>query len=577
MESNQRAVAAPPPYHSLEFLAGGGNTGALMRAHDWSNSPLGRPETWPQSLRSVVGLLLQSQFPMFVAWGPELGFLYNDSYAEILGAKHPRALGIRFYDIWSEIWPDISPLIDAAMAGHATFREDLLLVMNRRGYDEQTWFTFSYSPVRDESGRVAGMFCAVSETTQKVLAEHALRELNQTLEHRVTEAVAERLRDQERLRQAEAALRQAQKMESLGQLTGGVAHDFNNLLAVFATGLQLLERDVSGQPRERVFEGMRRAVTRGTGLTRHLLAFSRRRPINPEAIDTAAHLRGMRDMLNGSLAGHIQVEIDASADVWPVEIDAGEMELAILNLCVNARDAMPDGGTIKVTADNVTEIGDEGSLQDMVKISVADTGTGMPPEVAARAFEPFFTTKDVSKGSGLGLPQVYGFAQQSGGRVMIESHLGEGTTVTILLPRSSRLPVAPKIVDTVLGSATTGDGSRRGHVLLVEDDREVSALTREMLGCLGFAVTHVASAEAALGALANEREIDIVLSDIMMPGGVNGLDLAREIRRRHTDLPIILTTGYVEAAGGLKDGEFHLLPKPYSLEALAQVLGVEVD
>src|SRR4029453_7569777 len=183
----------------LDFLAGGGQTGALMRAYDWSKSPLGAPESWPQSMRTGVGLLLQSRFPMFVAWGEELGFLYNDPYAEILGAKHPRALGRRFYDIWSEIWPDISPLIDAARAGHATYREDLPLVMNRRGYDEQTWFTFSYSPVRDESGKVAGMFCAVSETTQKVLVERALREsevrlrdLNENLERRVKEAVAER-------------------------------------------------------------------------------------------------------------------------------------------------------------------------------------------------------------------------------------------------------------------------------------------------------------------------------------------------------------------------------------------------
>ena len=183
----------------LDFLAGGGKTGALMRAHDWSESPLGPPDTWPQSLRTVVSLLLQSQFPMFVAWGPDLGFLYNDPYAEILGAKHPRALGRRFYDIWSEIWPDISPLIDAAMAGHATYHEDLPLLMNRKGYDEQTWFTFSYSPVRDESGTVAGIFCACSETTQKVLVERAmresearLRELNETLERRVTEAIAER-------------------------------------------------------------------------------------------------------------------------------------------------------------------------------------------------------------------------------------------------------------------------------------------------------------------------------------------------------------------------------------------------
>jgi CheY-like chemotaxis protein len=200
----------------------------------------------------------------------------------------------------------------------------------------------------------------------------------------------------------------------------------------------------------------------------------------------------------------------------------------------------------------------------------------MPPEVLARAFEPFFTTKDVSKGSGLGLPQVYGFAQQSRGEVSIRSNIGSGTTVTIWLPRSLRAPVAVRTTDAVSRSTASHDGSRRGHALLVEDDREVAALTREMLNCLGFAVTHVASAEAALGALANDRAIDIVLSDIMMPGGVNGLELAREIRRRQYTLPIILTTGYVEAAVGMKDDEFHLLPKPYSLEALAEALGVEV-
>jgi signal transduction histidine kinase/CheY-like chemotaxis protein len=388
--------------------------------------------------------------------------------------------------------------------------------------------------------------------------------------------VTERLRDQERLRLAETALRQAQKMESLGQLTGGVAHDFNNLLAVFATGLQLLERDIAGQQRQRIFEGMRRALSRGTGLTRHLLAFSRRRPVNPESIDLAGHLRGMREMLDASLAGHIKVEMDLAADVWPVEIDAGEMELAILNLCVNARDAMPDGGVITIAAANVKHADEHGVLTDFVKLTVADTGVGMPPEVLARAFEPFFTTKDVSKGSGLGLPQVYGFAQQSRGEVSIRSNIGSGTTVTIWLPRSLRAPVAVRTTDAVSRSTASHDGSRRGHALLVEDDREVAALTREMLNCLGFAVTHVASAEAALGALANDRAIDIVLSDIMMPGGVNGLELAREIRRRQYTLPIILTTGYVEAAVGMKDDEFHLLPKPYSLEALAEALGVEV-
>jgi signal transduction histidine kinase/ActR/RegA family two-component response regulator len=802
----------------VEFLADGGRVGALMRSHDWSASPLGPPEAWPQSLRTVVGLLLQSGFPMFVAWGKDLGFLYNDPYAEILGAKHPAALGKRFHDIWSEIWSDISPLIDAAMAGQASYREDLPLVMNRKGYDEQTWFTFSYSPVRDETGKVAGMFCAVSETTQKVLAERALREsegrlhalvaassyalyrmsldwshmlalegqgfmadtsspsgawlgdylhpddrshvtaaiqaaiatrsmfelehrvrridgtlgwtlsravplfdangnitewfgaasdvtarknaeaalreLNETLERRVTEALAERkiladivegtdafvqvvdlgyrllainnsaaneferifgvrpkagdnlldllaaqpdqqrdvkamwsralsgeeftaieevgdparvrrayemrfntlrgrdrnrigayqfvydvterLRDQDRLRNAEAALRQTQKMESLGQLTGGVAHDFNNLLAVFASGVQLLERS-GGRAGPRVFEAMRRAVARGTDLTRHLLAFSRRRPVNPESIDVVAHLKGMRAMLDGSLGGHIDVQMDLASDVCPVEVDTGEMELAILNLCLNARDAMTDGGFITIAVENAQAERDDVAPEELVKISIADAGHGMPPEVQARVFEPFFTTKDISKGSGLGLPQVYGFAQQSGGRVTIASEVGVGTIVTLLLPRSLRDPdVAPRTADVTSAPATKPDAGRRGQILLVEDDREVATLTHELLSSLGFAISHVASAEAALGALANSRHIDLVLSDIMMPGGVSGLQLAREIRRRYPETPVILTTGYVEAAADMKDGEFALLLKPFTVEALADALAVDL-
>ena len=684
---------------SLDFLSGGGETGALMRARDWSDSPLGSPAGWPQSLRAVVGLLLQSRFPMFVAWGEQLGFLYNDPYAEILGAKHPRALGRRFYDIWSEIWPDISPLISAALAGHATYREDLPLLMNRKGYDEQTWFTFSYSPVRDESGKVAGMFCAVSETTAKVLAERAAREseaqlraINETLERRVDEALAEkrlladlvegtdafvlvadlafrllainraaadeferiygvrpavgdhllhlladqpqhraevetawrralageafteirefgnpsrdrrayelrfnplhdpggvrigayqfvydvtdRLRDQERLRRAEEALRHSQKLESLGQLTGGVAHDFNNLLAVFASGLQLLERSTSDAQRRRVFDAMRRSVARGTGLTRHLLAFSRRRPVNPESIDVAAQLLGMRTMLDGSLGGHIHVDLQLDDHLWPIEVDIGEMELAMLNICVNARDAMTGGGTITITAANVEGEDDKGAIAEYVRICISDTGGGMPPDVLARVFEPFFTTKDVSKGSGLGLPQVYGFAQQSGGRVTIDSAVGVGTTVTLMLPRSLRSPAtAGRTPDHTSDNALSPE--RRGSALLVEDDHEVSALAREMLSALGFAVTHVASAEAALGALANSRNVDVVLSDVMMPGGVTGLQLAREIRQRYSDLPIVLTTGYVESVADMRDGEFRLLLKPYTLEGLADALGVE--
>jgi CheY-like chemotaxis protein len=201
----------------------------------------------------------------------------------------------------------------------------------------------------------------------------------------------------------------------------------------------------------------------------------------------------------------------------------------------------------------------------------------MTRDVLARAFEPFFTTKDVGKGSGLGLPQVYGFAHQSGGQVTIDSEVGVGTIVTLLLPRSLRQPVQGDMSAASNAPPIRAIGARRGHVLLVEDDREVSALTCEMLSSLGFSVTHVTAAEAALGALANERAVDVVLSDIMMPGGVSGLELAREIVRRQPDLPVILTTGYVEAAARMRDGEFHLLLKPYTLEALAEALGVEVS
>jgi CheY-like chemotaxis protein len=283
----------------------------------------------------------------------------------------------------------------------------------------------------------------------------------------------------------------------------------------------------------------------------------------------------MREILDRSLSGDIHVEMKFGADLWPVEIDAGEFELTMLNLCVNARDAMAGGGTITVTAENRQEAGESGPPGDFVELSVADTGCGMPPEVLGRAFEPFFTTKDVGKGSGLGLPQVYGFAQQSGGRVRIDSAVGEGTVVTLSLPRSL-WPAAAAGPDDASSVAPAPSDERCGLVLLVEDDNEVAALTREMLCTFGFTVIHAASPAAALGALADARSVDLVLSDIMMPGDMSGLELAREIRRRHPNLPIVLTTGYAEAASSMDTGEFGLVLKPYSAEALAAALRVDV-
>jgi signal transduction histidine kinase len=408
-------------------------------------------------------------------------------------------------------------------------------------------YEMRYSSLRDASGARIGAYQFVYDVTARV-------------------------RDQERLKQAEEALRQSQKLEAMGRLTGGVAHDFNNLLAVFSNGLHVLERNVSAEQRERVCAAMRRALARGTGLTHQLLAFTRRQPIHADAIDLAAHLEGLREMLERSLPDSICVEMDFAAEVWPVEVDTGEFELAMLNLFANARDAMPDGGVITVQARNVTQAVDDRPEADFVRLCIADTGSGMPPEVLDHAFEPFFTTKDVGKGSGLGLPQAYGFAQQSGGRITIESRLHVGTIVTLLLPRSLQEPAAP--VEAPDDAAVRSDPSGR-QVLLVEDDAELAALTREMLGHLGFNVIHAASAAAALGALADARNIDIVFSDIAMPGGMNGIELAREIRRRQPGLSIVLATGNADAAADMGNAEFRLLLKPYSLDALADALGLD--
>jgi CheY-like chemotaxis protein len=256
-------------------------------------------------------------------------------------------------------------------------------------------------------------------------------------------------------------------------------------------------------------------------------------------------------------------------DLWPVAIDPGELELVILNLAVNARDAMPKGGTIEIRAENAPGYVDAKLAGDFVRLSVIDQGSGMSDEVKAHVFEPFYTTKDIGRGSGLGLAQVHGFASQSGGAVEIDSELGRGTTVTLLLPRSHETPARVERDRPVRQRRP----APRGSVLVVEDDDEVAALVTEMMEQLGYRVTRAASAAAALGALSNGRPVDLVFSDIMMPGGMNGVELAREIRRRRTNLPVLLTSGYADAAKEGADEEgVRVLPKPYRLDELAAAL-----
>jgi len=382
--------------------------------------------------------------------------------------------------------------------------------------------------------------------------------------------VTERLRNQARLAEAEEYVRQNQKFEAIGQLTGGIAHDFNNLLQVLAGGIGVLERQMYGDTVRRMLEGMRRATTRGASLTRQLLAFSRRQALQPEPVDLAHQIERMRDILDRTLRGDVLVEAQLPEGLWAVLVDPNELELTVLNLCVNARDAMPKGGIITIGAENRARMVREDLAGDFVALSIRDTGTGMSPEVMAHIFEPFFTTKDVGKGSGLGLAQVYGFAKQSGGAVVVDSKLAVGTTVTLLLPRSEQQ------ASTASREGPRSPASREslaGSILLVEDDDEVATLVSEMLRELGYSVTRAASSEAALGALADGRVVDLVFSDIVMPGPMNGFELAHEIRRRRPNQKILLTSGYPDAANRSQDGnDFVILPKPYEIQDLKHSL-----
>jgi signal transduction histidine kinase/CheY-like chemotaxis protein len=363
---------------------------------------------------------------------------------------------------------------------------------------------------------------------------------------------------------AEEALRQSQKMEAMGQLTGGVAHDFNNLLMVASSGLDLLDRTDDPARRERLKTGIRQAIDRGAKLTQQLLTFARKSPLKPEVISVERTIRGMQDLLDRSLREDIAVEMEFAADLCPVEVDASQFEVAILNVALNARDAMVDGGTIRITA----ELRDATATEPaMVRVAIADQGTGIAPENLYKVFEPFFTTKDVGRGTGLGLSQVYGFARAAGGEVRLESEVGEGSTVSLLLPCSAKpLEVtAPCTGDVEVATA-------RRRLLLVEDDDQVADMVGEMLGELGYDYVRAEDAGKAMALLARDARFDLVFSDMVMPGSMGGLELAREISRGWPRLKVVLTSGYSQAAASAMAEGRELLQKPYTMQALGAKL-----
>ncbi|HET8750477.1 MAG TPA: PAS domain S-box protein [Sphingomicrobium sp.] len=380
---------------------------------------------------------------------------------------------------------------------------------------------------------------------------------------KITRDMTEKRETQLKLEESREQLFRSQKMEALGQLTGGLAHDFNNLLTAILGATDLAGRNVDDPDKvKRMLEGVRSSAQRGANLTRQLLAFARAQPLDIKSMELKGFLDEVTMLLRPSLRSNIEVIIETSDQLWNVDADAGALELALLNLAFNARDAMPDGGTLRIGATNQLLDGEPDGLKgEHVALRVADTGGGMSPEVINRIFEPFFTTKGFGEGTGLGLSQVFGFAKQLGGTVTVESAPGDGSTFTIYLP-ASRGP---------LGTDVANGGSALGSVLIVEDDELVGELAAGMFAELGFEAVVTHSATDALERLAGGERPKLVFTDVVMPGGISGLELARKIRDRFPELPVLLTTGYSEHAAGPHG--FPVLQKPYEMESLVAAVG----
>ena len=548
------------------WLQGGGEMAERVRHHNWANTPLGPLEHWPDVLKTTVALCLASSFPQAIVWGPALITLYNDGFIPILGDK-PDALGRPFNEIWQEAWPQISPIADAAFAGEATFIENFPLTIERGGAPEQAYFTFCYSPIRDVQGKVVGMLDTVTETTATVVLSQRLAELNASLEQRVTERTT-------LLTQTEAALRQSQKLEAIGQLTGGVAHDFNNLLTIIRSSVDFLRMpSLSEERRQRYMSAVTDTVDRAGKLTSQLLAFARRQPLNPEVFDAGLRVKNIGEMLETVTGARIHVHVELPGQPCYIRADSSQFETALINIALNARDAMNGQGslTLRLDADQALPSirGDAGSRQAFIAISLTDTGSGIPGETFERIFEPFFTTKEVGKGTGLGLSQVFGFAKQSGGNVDVASQVGQGTVFTLYLPQV--VPEERFQRDTPDTCGLITECAQR-HILVVEDNLEVGRFANQILQDLGYQTTWATNAEQALElAGADALGFDAVFSDVVMPG-ITGVALARELRRRRPGLPVVLTSGYSEelAESGYEGLVF--LPKPYSADQVSQVL-----
>ncbi len=433
---------------------------------------------------------------------------------------------------------------------------------------ETVWLSVK-APLLSDSGEVMGLIGSSIDVTARKNAEAALHELNQTLEERISAAITER-------EAAEAALRQSQKMEAVGQLTGGIAHDFNNLLAGISGSLELMKmRVVQGRVADidRYLAIAQGAAQRAAALTHRLLAFSRRQTLAPVPTDVNALIVGMEALLRSSVGPANPIKVQLAKDLGVSQVDPAQVENALLNLCINARDAMPDGGSIVIETFNThlttgPELDPELAEGDYLAICVTDSGVGMAPEVIARAFEPFFTTKPAGAGSGLGLSMIYGFAQQSGGQIRIRSEIGSGTTVCLYLPRHSE-QLAPANEPEPLFRVDQVAGGK--SVLVVDDESSIRVLVAELLTSIGYEVIEAVDSNAGLNVLSSDVRIDLLVTDVGLPGRVNGRQMADIARQARPGLPVLFITGYAQNQALDKchlEPATEVLTKPFALEKL---------
>jgi signal transduction histidine kinase len=508
------------------------------------------------------------------------------SLERALRQRHPDPMAVQKYDVrrpeaegggfeeryWS---PVNSPVLDSngevAWIIHRVEDVTEFIRLRQQGSEQQR----ETEDLRQRAGRMeVEIFRRAQELQESNRAlrasEEELRRLNETLEQRVierTQQLEAEVRERER---AQEALRERQKLEAIGRLTGGVAHDFNNLLTVIQGNAELLNAAVTADAARALVQWIDRAAERGARLTRQLLAFSRHQALRPELIDLRSRSQEITELLSRSLRGDIRIVVTLAENLWPIECDVGELELALLNVCVNSRDAMPNGGLVRIDGRNLTLPADDAPsanvVGDYVAISVTDTGTGIDPATLARVFEPFFTTKEVGKGTGLGLSQVHGFATQAGGTATIRSQVGQGTTVKIYLPRAA----APAIAEAAAEPDARARGT--GRILVVEDDDAVAGTAVQLLELIGYGSHRVEDGRTALAMLLGGEKFDLVFSDIVMPGGMSGLELAHRFRRHFPDLPVLLASGYSQAMAEVAKEGFAIIAKPYRADALAEAI-----